>query len=266
MEGDTLEILRKIPSESVDLGVTSPPYNKQEKNRGWLVSEVRYKKHRDSLSEEEYQENQEAVLNELFRVMKEGGNFFYNHKVRWDRGNMIHPLDWLRKTKWCIRQEIIWNRQIAGNIRGWRFWQIEERIYWLHKPVKGNRIGRELESRHALLTSVWNVRPEMNSPHPAPFPIEIPTRIVFSILNEDEGIVMDPYMGSGTTAVASRYLGKKFIGIDNCREYIDFAEDRVKNFMNEEKRISEELKLHKVEKTFSERKRNVPFYREKFKN
>jgi len=53
---------------------------------------------------------------------------------------MLHPILWLNATNWTIRQEIIWNRQIAANIRGWRFWQIEERIYWLYKPINNNKI------------------------------------------------------------------------------------------------------------------------------
>ena len=260
IEGDAIKVLKKIPPNSVDLGLTSPPYNKQEKNKGWLVKEVKYKKHKDNLDEETYQKNQIEVLNEIFRIIKEGGSFFYNHKIRWDKGNLLHPYNWLKKTFWCIRQEIIWNRQIAGNIRGWRFWQIEERIYWLYKPIKKNKIGKELESRHALLTSIWNIRPEINNPHPAPFPVEIPTRIIFSILGEKKGIVIDPYMGSGTTAVVSKYLNKNFIGIENCQEYINFSENRIKNYICEKEKISKEINLHKVEKTFKDRKKERKNY------
>jgi modification methylase len=114
--GDALEILKKLPDNSIDLGITSPPYNKKEKHKGWLVDKVVYKGASDNLSEEEYQRMQTEVLNELYRVIKPGGSFFYNHKIRWERGFMIHPMDWLRKTKWVIRQEIIWDRMIAGNI------------------------------------------------------------------------------------------------------------------------------------------------------
>lgn len=69
------------------------------------------------------------MLNELYRITKPGGSFFYNHKIRWEKGLLLHPMDWLRKTNWIIRQEIIWDRMIAANIRGWRFWQVDERIY-----------------------------------------------------------------------------------------------------------------------------------------
>ena len=81
------------------------------------------------------------------------GWWIKNHKVRYEDGKMIHPLQWLIKTKWNIWQEIIWNRKIAGNIRGWRFWQVEERIYWL---VKGK--PKELKPKHAKLTSIWEIR------------------------------------------------------------------------------------------------------------
>jgi|GEM_PF-6254011 len=76
-----------------------------------------------------------------------------NHKVRYENGKMLHPIEIISKTKWDIWQEIIWNRKIAGNIRGWRFWQVDERIYWL---VKGK--PKELKPQHAKLTSVWEIR------------------------------------------------------------------------------------------------------------
>ena len=138
--GDALEVLRSLQDNFFDVGVTSPPYNKGERHKGWLVDNVRYDKASDRKNESQYQAEQVEVLNELYRVIKPGGSFFYNHKLRWDRGRLIHPYQWVSKTKWGIRQEIVWYRKIAGNIRGWRFWQVDERIYWLYKPRDGERI------------------------------------------------------------------------------------------------------------------------------
>lgn len=104
------------------MGVTSPPYNKGENKKGWLVNHVKYNGASDKKNEEDYQQEQIQVLNELYRILKPGSSFFYNHKVRWEKGLILHPMDWLRKTKWHIRQEIIWDRMIAANIRCWRFW------------------------------------------------------------------------------------------------------------------------------------------------
>ncbi|GAB4350836.1 MAG: site-specific DNA-methyltransferase [Flammeovirgaceae bacterium] len=257
--GDALNVLKQLPDNIVDVGVTSPPYNKGENKKGWLVKNVKYAGASDKLPEDEYQANQIAVLNELYRITKPGGSFFYNHKVRWEKGLMLHPLDWLRKTKWNLRQEIIWDRMIAANIRGWRFWQVEERIYWLYKPKDKNLIGEELQAKHALLTSIWRFSPERENPHPAPFPVELPVRAIYSIMNETKGIVIDPYCGSGTTLVAAKTLGHDFIGIEISDAYIHYAESRLKDYLNEEKKIKEEISKHVVTKTFKERKEKGEF-------
>jgi len=258
--GDALTILKLLPDEIVDVGVTSPPYNKGENKKGWLVANVKYKGASDKLPENLYQENQIAVLDEIFRINKPGGSFFYNHKIRWERGKLLHPMDWLRKTKWVIRQEIIWDRMIAANIRGWRFWQVEERVYWLYKPKGTHHIGEELKPRHALLTSIWRFSPERENPHPAPFPLALPIRCIFSVMDEKrEGLVIDPYCGSGTTLVAAKILGHNFIGIDISKEYVEFSEKRLKNYKAEEKYANEEISKHVVVKTFKERKEKGEF-------
>jgi modification methylase len=258
--GDTLKILKTIENNVFDMGVTSPPYNKQNNRKGVLVKDIKYSDITDNKNESEYQIEQIEILNELYRTIKPGGSFFYNHKIRWDKGEMFHPMDWLRKTNWVVKQEITWDRQIAANIRGWRFWQVEERIYWLYKPLNKKDNGEELKSKHALLTSVWRLRPEMNkmtvSNHPAPFPIEIPTRCIYSILDDKKGCsIIDPYMGSGTSAVVSKLLSHNYFGIDISEEYISNANNRINNIT--EKEILDfnlEIEKHKVNKTYKERK------------
>ncbi len=255
IQGDALKVLRTLDADFVDVGVTSPPYNKQEKHKGWLVKNVQYDTYEDAKTEEEYQENQIEVLDEVFRVTKEGGSFFYNHKTRWEKGQMIHPMEWLQKTKWTIRQEIIWDRMIAANIRGWRFWQTDERIYWLYKPIGTQKIGKEISSRHALLTSIWRFPPERNNSHPAPFPVVLPLRCAYSILDErSDAIVIDPYVGSGSTAIAAKLLGHNYIGIDISKEYINLAKKRLSQLGNYSHILDEEKSRHIVKKTFAERK------------
>ncbi|MBI4994350.1 site-specific DNA-methyltransferase [Candidatus Peregrinibacteria bacterium] len=252
IQGNTLQVLKTIDSNIVDVGVTSPPYNKKEKNKGWLVKNVLYNAASDKKDESAYQEEQVAVLNEIYRITKPGGSFFYNHKTRWERGEISHPFSWLTKTKWTLRQEIIWDRMIAANIRGWRFWQVEERIYWLYKPINGNKIGIELSSKHALLTSIWRFSPERGNDHPAPFPLVLPARIIISILDGKNGLVLDPYSGSGTTLLAAKMLGCDYVGIDISAQYNKMAEKRLEKMNNEEIKILEELQRHTVTKTFKD--------------
>jgi modification methylase len=257
--GDALTILKALPDEIVDVGVTSPPYNKGENKKGWLVDRVKYAGATDNLPEAVYQSIQIAVLDELYRITKPGGSFFYNHKIRWERGILLHPMDWLRKTKWVIRQEIIWDRMIAANIRGWRFWQVDERIYWLYKPKGKRLIGEELKPKHALLTSIWRFPPEQKNPHPAPFPLALPVRAIYSVMEDRKGVVIDPYCGSGTTIVAAKILGHDFIGIDISPEYVEFARKRLENYQDEIKEAEEEIAKHIVVKTFKERKERGEF-------
>ena len=259
IQGDALSILKTLPDEIIDMGVTSPPYNKGENKKGWLVKNVRYSGATDKLPEDLYQKSQVAVLDELFRTSKPGGSFFYNHKIRWERGEIFHPIDWLKKTKWTVRQEIIWDRMIAANIRGWRFWQVEERVFWLYKPKEKNLIGEELKPKHALLTSIWRFPPERKNPHPAPFPLALPVRAIYSIMDEKRGVIIDPYCGSGTTLVAAKILGHNFIGIEISKEYIKSASERVDNFTAEQKYVDEEIAKHTVMKTFKERKEKGEF-------
>jgi len=252
--GDTLQVLEKIDSDYFDLGITSPPYNKKH-NQGAIIKKVEYDTYDDNLPEDIYQENQIKVLNEIFRTMKPGGSFFYNHKCRWEKGNMIHPILWLSKTKWTIKQEIIWNRKITGNLRGWRFWQTDERIYWLYKPNHSN-IGKELLSKHANFTGIWNIMPENKNPHPAPFPLEIPTRIIYSLFDDDKDkIVLDPYVGSGTVPLACKLFGCNYVGIDASDKYIDMAKERLNNSGKYIDIFNKEIDSHFVKGiTYKERK------------
>ena len=256
--GDTLSVLRTLPPDAFDVGVTSPPYNKGERDKGWLVDKVVYDTANDRKGETQYQDEQIQVLNELYRVTKPGGSFFYNHKLRWVRGWMIHPYQWVSKTKWVVRQEITWQRKIAGNIRGWRFWQVDERIYWLCKPRDGEEnepIGEELKPRHAKLTSIWEIRPEDRvNWAPDPFPLALPARCIYSVMDERKGQVIDPYAGSGTTLVAAKLLGHEFLGIDISGEYTRRALERLANAELERRELEEEVSLHQVRLTFKDRK------------
>ena len=255
IRGDTLRELRKMDDGVVNVGVTSPPYNKQEKHKGWLVKNVVYDAYKDAMPEPEYQQNQVDVLNEIYRVTAPGGSFFYNHKIRWVRGKMLHPMDWLRRTNWTVKQEIIWDRTIAANIRGWRFWQVDERIYWLYKPIGSHLIGKELKSADAKRASIWRGVPASKNPHPAPFPLWLPARVIIATLDPDApGVVLDPYIGSGTTAVAAKLLGHRYIGIDRSELYLQWAQERIDNAQSEMPKIQAELDQRKIKTTFKERK------------
>jgi|GEM_PF-2169620 len=110
-----------------------------------------------------------------------------------------------------------------------------------------------------LLTSIWRFPPEQKNPHPAPFPLELPIRCIYSVMDGRKGVVIDPYCGSGTTLVASKILGCDYIGIEISDEYIKFAEERLRNYEKEIEIAMKEIEKHVVTKTFKERKEKGEF-------
>jgi modification methylase len=102
---------------------------------------------------------------------------------------------------------------------------------------------------------VWEIRPETgHKDHPAVFPLELPTRIIYSILGQEKGVVIDPFCGTGTTLVASKLLGKDYIGIDISEEYVLYTQERLAQAHKERQAVLKEIALHTTELTFKERK------------
>jgi modification methylase len=118
-----------MPSGSVDMVLTSPPYNLGNTHH---TGNKRHKAYDDNLPEEEYQEWQIKVLNECYRVLKDEGSLIYNHKNRIKKGVQITPYEWLLKTKFIIKQELVWFNG-SQNFDKIRFYPMTERFYWLAK-------------------------------------------------------------------------------------------------------------------------------------
>jgi len=216
------EDMPQVEDESVDLIITSPPYNLGAES--WPMGGAgRIPRNNgigydDTRTEREYQRWQLDCLEEMFRVAKPGASLFYNHKVRNRDGAMIHPLDWLRyEPNWIIRQEIIWDRGSTHNHSAALFWPEDERIYWM---TKGQPV---LPNRPVGMSTVWRFHgPVVNTWHPAPFDEELPRRCIEAIGRE--GItVLDPFAGSCTTLKVALEYGYDAIGVDISQEYLEQA-------------------------------------------
>ena len=221
--GNCVELAKKLDDESINVTVTSPPYNKCGAGGG-IFRKIEYDTFDDTLPEEEYQQQQIDLLDTIYDKTVDGGSLFYNHKVRYFDGGSISPWAWLTKTKWNIREEIIWARGMGTEISGYRFTQTDERIYWLCKGNKHPRLPRAC----ANYSSVWKFGPDMKNDHPAPYPLILPVRCVQAVLQEP-GVVLDPYNGSGTTGVAAKLLGHDYIGFDLSEKYLAEAKERIEN-------------------------------------
>ncbi len=257
IQGNTLEVVKDLPDSFIDVTVTSPPYNKKQPKSGKnsIMKAITYDCISDNLPESVYQQEQIDILNEIYRSTKDGGSLFYNHKIRYLKGVMTHPIEWLSKTDWHMRQIITWDRSACVEVGGYRFYQVDELVFWLYKPCDNNVIGSKMLSKHARTTSIWRFTPDRKNPHPAPYPLEFPLRCILSMLDEDTGLVFDPYMGSGTTGVAATLLNKDWLGIDISENYIESANTRISNSESERYKLESELENHVVKKSYKQRQK-----------
>jgi len=226
--GDCLEIMQKIPDSSIDLIVTSPPYNLKNstgngmkagtKTGRWANNPLQngYTSHNDQMPHSEYVNWQRDCLIEAMRTLKDDGAIFYNHKWRVQRGLMQDRSDIL--DGFPVRQIIIWKRAGGFNFNPGYFVPTYEVIYLITKPKF------KLAPQKNGYGDVWEFPQEMKNDHPAPFPLALPLRCIEST---NAQIILDPFSGSGTTAVAAKKLNRQYIGIDISSEYCEMAKSRI---------------------------------------
>lgn len=225
--GDAFDIMHTIPDNTIDLIVTSPPYNLKNSTgngmkdgRGGKWENARllngYSNHDDCMPYDEYVAWQRNCLTQMMRTLKEDGAIFYNHKWRVQGGLLQDRHDIVKD--FPVRQIIIWSRKGGINFNKGYFLPTYEVIYLIAKPKfvlapKANSYG-----------DIWEFMQDMKNSHPAPFPEELIDRVIRSTTAK---VVLDPFMGSGTTAVVAKKLKRSFIGIDISPEYCAMAQKRL---------------------------------------
>lgn len=233
IQGDCLDVMRQLSDNSIDLIVTSPPYNlknstgngmKDGRGGKWKNAELvhGYSHHDDCMPHEEYAQWQRNCLTEMLRIIPDNGAIFYNHKWRVQDGLLQDRQDIVGD--FPVRQIIIWRRKGGINFNPGYFLPTYEVIYLIAKP------HFKLVPKTNAYGDVWEFKQEMNNPHPAPFPVALIDRIISSTY---AATVLDPFMGSGTTAIAAMMNKVDYLGIEISPEYIAMAEKRISDFQRQ---------------------------------
>ena len=178
-----------------------------------------YDGHGDCMDHDDYVAWQRECLTEMMRVLRPDGAIFYNHKWRVQRGCWQDRDDIVKG--FPVRQVIIWQRCGGINFNPGYFLPTYEVIYLIVKPEF------QLAPSKNAYGDVWSIRQESNNRHPAPFPVDLAARCIESV---GSGPVLDPFMGSGTTAIAAEGLGMEWVGIESSIEYVDMANKRIADF------------------------------------
>jgi len=222
---DCLVTMSKMEDNFIDLIVTSPPYNLGKKHHTGSKFFDAYDEYIDDLPEDKYQEKQIEILNELFRVTKEGGSLMYNHKNRIRNGLQITPYEWILKTNWNIKQEVVWFNG-SQNFDKCRFYPMTERIYWLSKGLNTDFINNV--NQHDLINDAAE---GTDKEHKRAFPLKLAKRFILCFPNAK--IIYDPFMGSGTTAIAGLEEKRNFIGSELSKKYFNESLKRIQEYQSQ---------------------------------
>ncbi len=267
-KGECLDLLKKLPDESVDLVVTSPPY----------CMGKAYEDSHDDI--ETFKVQHINIFNELYRVVKKGGS------ICWQVGYHISdkcviPLDCIiyniftsmsesLENPFILRNRIIWTFGHGLNSTN-RFSGRHETIMWFTKgkhtifnldevrvpqkypgkrsykgPNKGQLSGNPLGKNPSDVWDIPNVKAKHveKTEHPCQFPVVIPQRLI-KALTTPSGLVLDPFMGSGSTGVAAIIEGRRFVGAEIKKEYYDISVIRLKDAANGNLKIREDKPVAK---------------------
>jgi site-specific DNA-methyltransferase (adenine-specific) len=232
------EQMSAIPDASVHLMITSPPYNAS-------------KEYDEDLSLKEYLAFLKKVFTETYRVLVPGGRACINlanlgRKPYLPLTAFVSQM--MMDIGFLMRGEIIWDKGASSTgSTAWGSWQsasnpilrdVHEYIlvfskgdYKRHLTNKEKELKRNTISRDEFLDwtkTVWQMGAESAKRigHPAPFPEELPYRLI-QLYSFETDVVLDPFMGSGTTAVAALRCGRKYVGYDIVAEYVRLAEKRL---------------------------------------
>lgn len=225
------DMLKSIPSSSIPLIFTSPPYNlknstgsgmKDGRGSKWSNAKLLngYSNHADNMPHDKYAEWQHDCLREMYRIIKDDGAIFYNHKWRVQKGVLQDRQDIIRDIP--VRQIIIWKRKGGINFNPGYFLPTYEVIYLIAKK------GFKLTPKANTYGDVWEIAQERKNPHPAPFPLELAERVIKST---NAKLVLDPFCGSGTVGIAAVKSKVEFICSDVSKKYIYMSNKRLTKYL-----------------------------------
>jgi modification methylase len=288
--GDSLEVLRSLPEASCHLAITSPPY--------WNVVDYGFESQIGQTSYEKYLDDMLAVWRETSRVLVPNGKLCINAPVMPvpKAANGSQHTRELKDIAGDIRKTItdsgmlnlysvyIWQKQTTTKMFG--SYPYPPNIYedntveFIHvfvKPGKPRVLDKKIKERSKLsqeewldLTQqVWWIYPEdvrRSGGHPAPFPVELPSRLIamytFAAVPEMDfpgDVVLDMFSGSGTTSWAAKQMSRRYLGIDACEEYNEFARNRLKPRLGGRTNITIGTRLVKKRPTPSRHKESSLF-------
>lgn len=235
--GDCLEIMKTIPDNSVDLTFADPPFNLKK----------RYNGYKDSKQLQDYLTWSKQWIHEMVRITKPSGSIFVHNIPKW----LTYYASFLNEVAY-FKHWIAWDAPTAPmgkslqpshygilyyakDHRKNKFYEIRyphkrcRKCNYLSKDYGGKKAG--LHPFGPLVSDVWTdihriKHSKYRDEHPCQLPVHLLERIILMCTDEND-IILDPFVGTGTTAVAAKRLGRRFIGIDIDETYVNITRDKL---------------------------------------
>lgn len=266
--GNCLDMLKKIPDETIDIIITSPPY----------CMGKAYEDAKDDI--ETFCKQHTDIFSDIYRILKPGGSICWQVGYHVNRSSIL-PLDFYvyniftgsnneLRYPLILRNRIIWTFGHGLNDTK-RFSGRHETILWFTKgdiynfdldsvripqkypgkkaykgPNKGKFSGNPMGKNPSDIWDIPNVKAKHieKTCHPCQFPVAIPQRLIKALV-PNGGIVLDPFMGSGTTGVAAIVEKRKFVGAETFSNYFNIATDRINDAINGDAKYREDTPVTK---------------------
>lgn len=213
---DCLEGMRQLPDNCVDLVVTDPPYVIETSGAGiYKQADKQYVKELNNMKDG----FSTQVLDELCRIMKKINIYFFCSQKQ-----IIPLLDYFVKGKKCNWNLLTWHKTNPVPACGNKY--LTDTEYILFFREKGVKIYGEFKTKFTYYITPLNQSDKKKYGHPTIKPINIVTNLIVNSSLEN-GIVFDPFMGSGTTAVAAKECGRNFIGYELDSDYYEICNKRL---------------------------------------
>ena len=223
--GDCYELIKLIPDKSVDLIVTDPPYQIDNTKAGGKSELSRsIQGMNDELERNELGEGIDfSILDEFVRVMKKINCYIWcNHK------QIPDYLDFFVKEQGCSFDILIWNKTNALPLFNNKY--LTDKEYCLYFRKGGYCNPSNYEDAKTVFYEPINIKDKQHYRHPTIKPLKV-IRALIRNSSREQDVILDPFIGSGTTAVAAQETGRQFIGMELNEKYHKIAVDRVEGFL-----------------------------------
>lgn len=218
---DCLEFMKRLPDESIDLILTDPPYNTGMTAKS---SSTRLKNFfDDSYTEEEYLELIRGGVSQMFRILKNNRAIYLF--INWkELGTWIKEM---KRVGFSVKNCIFWDKVIHG-LNYMNYAYTHEFIIF---ATKGNFLPKHKENNSPYWKDIWSIQRSQDSNQDNTHHETVKNMDVISIpiihASEKNDLIFDPFLGSGTTAIACKQLKRNFIGCEISKEYCDIAQRRL---------------------------------------